>query len=83
MLRSLSRDNKHIAEKEQALLLVRSLIDAGSERRPPSASAGCSSVPLRENIVRALVSIAEHEEDTNVLRWPSVEMLAEICECED
>ncbi|KIM25763.1 hypothetical protein M408DRAFT_203761 [Serendipita vermifera MAFF 305830] len=78
VVRSLSRDNKHIAEKEQVLLLVRALIDVGSERRSPSACAGCSTVPLRENIVRALVSLAEHEEDTNVLRWPAVEMLAEI-----
>ena len=36
-------------------------------------------MPLRENVIRALVAIAEHEEDTNVLRWPAVEMLAEIC----
>ncbi|KAG8811799.1 hypothetical protein FRC17_002318, partial [Serendipita sp. 399] len=78
VVRSLSRDNRHIAEKEQVLLLVRALIDAGSERRGPNSPAGCSSVPLKENVVRALVSIAEMEEDTNALRWPAVEMLAEI-----
>lgn len=60
-------------------MLIRWLIDIGSSRRPINASAGCSSVPIKENIVRALVSIAEHEEDANMLRWSAVEMLAEIC----
>lgn len=36
--------------------------------------------PLRENIMRALVSVAEHEEDANVLRLPAIEIIAETCE---
>ncbi|KAG8825817.1 hypothetical protein FRC19_010370, partial [Serendipita sp. 401] len=78
IVRSLSRDSRHLAEKEQVFLLIRALIDAGSERRPLNTPAGCSSLPLKENVVRAIVSIAEMEEDTNALRWTAVEMLAEI-----
>jgi hypothetical protein len=59
-------------------LLIRSLIDISSERRSSNVSAGCFPLPIKENVVRAVVSIAEHEEDANVLRWPAVEILAEI-----
>ncbi|CCA73896.1 related to protein ste16 [Serendipita indica DSM 11827] len=78
IVRSLCRDNKHVAEKEQVFLLIRALIDAGAERRPLNVPAGCFSVPIKENVVRAVIAIAEQEEDTNVLRWPAVEMITEI-----
>ena len=79
LVRSLSRDNKHLAEKEQAFLLVRAFTDVGSERRPPNVPAGCATVPLREPVVRAVVAIAEHEEDP--FRSMALELLTEIREC--
>lgn len=106
--RSLARDNKQTEEKEQVFLLVRALVDIGSERkssntlnsahpttdpasrhgRGPSLSNGpipppqnsTRTFPLKENVIRALVSVAEHEEDANVLRLPAIEIIAEICE---
>jgi hypothetical protein len=30
--------------------------------------------------MRALVSVAEHEEDANVFRLPAIEIIAETCE---
>jgi len=78
LVRSLSRDNKHLAEKEQAFLLIRAFTDVGLERRPPNVPAGCATVPLREPVIRAVVAVAEHEEDP--FRSMALELLTEIRE---
>ena len=63
-MRSLTRDNKCSGEREQALKLIRAFVEIGSERRTPQAPAGLGKVPLSETVMRALIAIAEHPEDT-------------------
>jgi rapamycin-insensitive companion of mTOR len=74
--RSLARDNKHAVEKEQAIKLIRAHTDVGSSRRSPTVGAGSGSVPLPQSIMRALVAVAEHQEDQ--FRHVALETLAEI-----
>ncbi|KIY45635.1 hypothetical protein FISHEDRAFT_66904 [Fistulina hepatica ATCC 64428] len=63
IIKSLIRDNKNAAEKEQAIKLIRALVEVGTVRsdRPTAGSAGV--VPLSEPIMRALIAVAEHLED--------------------
>ncbi|KAF8517336.1 Rapamycin-insensitive companion of mTOR, N-term-domain-containing protein [Gautieria morchelliformis] len=63
IVRSLARDNKHHLEKEQALLLIRSLVDIGNSILERRTGAGCGSVPVSESVMRAVVAIAEQVED--------------------
>lgn len=74
----MARDSKHAVEKEQALKLIRSLVEIGTQRRSPSDGAGfgASSVPLSESVIRAIVAVAEHGEDH--FRFLSLLTLAEI-----
>ena len=46
LVRTLSRDNKHLAEKGQAFLLIRAFTDVGSERRPRNVPAACATIDL-------------------------------------
>ena len=77
LVKSLSRDNKYAAEREQALKFIRAIIDVGSERSAPHMFAGLGRVPLSEPVMRALIAIAEHPEDP--FRQICLETLAEIC----
>ncbi|THH23167.1 hypothetical protein EUX98_g8011 [Antrodiella citrinella] len=61
--RSLARDNKHAVEREQAIKLVRAMVEIGSQRRTPHACVGTGTVQLSKQIMRALVAVAEHPED--------------------
>jgi rapamycin-insensitive companion of mTOR len=61
--RSLARDNKHAAEKEQVIKLIRAIVEIGSEKRGDHAAPGLGTVPLSEAVMRALVAVAEHPED--------------------
>ncbi|KLO15978.1 hypothetical protein SCHPADRAFT_823888 [Schizopora paradoxa] len=63
LVRSLARDNRCSTEREQVIKLVRSIVEIGSENRPPHASAGLGTVPLSEAVMRALIAVAEHQED--------------------
>ncbi len=47
-------------EKEQAIKLIRALVELGSQR---TAGFGTGKVPLTEPIMRALIAVAEHTED--------------------
>jgi hypothetical protein len=61
--RSLARDNKHAIEKEQALKLIRSFVEIGSDAAVPSRTAGSGTIPVSEAVMRAVIAIAEHPED--------------------
>ncbi|THH08497.1 hypothetical protein EW145_g2671 [Phellinidium pouzarii] len=63
IVKSLTRDNKHAGEREQAIKLVRAIIEVGAERRVPHMSAGLGCVPLSEPVMRALIAVADHAED--------------------
>ncbi|KAL5482443.1 hypothetical protein ACEPAI_9037 [Sanghuangporus weigelae] len=76
IVKSLSRDNKYAAEREQALKFIRAIIDLGSDRRGTHMFAGLGRVPLSEPVMRALIAIAEHPEDP--LRQICCETLVEI-----
>lgn len=70
------RDNKHAVEKEQAVKLIRTIVEIGSQRRDSPSVPGFGTVPLSEPVMRALVAVAEHVEDP--FRPICVQTLAEI-----
>ncbi|GLB38352.1 putative rapamycin-insensitive companion of mTOR, domain 5 [Lyophyllum shimeji] len=76
IVKSLSRDNKHRVEKEQAIKLIRTMIEIGTVHRDSKSSGGAGIVPLSEPIMRALIAIAEQPEDP--FRLICIETLAEI-----
>jgi rapamycin-insensitive companion of mTOR len=59
----LARDNKHAVEKEQAIKLIRAIVEIGSEKRGAHTAPGVGSVPLSEAVMRAVIAVAEHPED--------------------
>ncbi|TFK28071.1 hypothetical protein FA15DRAFT_612999 [Coprinopsis marcescibilis] len=65
IVKSLQRDNKHAQEKEQALKLIRTVIEVGTTRRDASisTSANAGGVHLSEAVMRAIIAVAEHPED--------------------
>ncbi|KAF8578071.1 hypothetical protein K439DRAFT_1395907 [Ramaria rubella] len=63
IVRTLSRDNKHHLEKEQVMLLIRSLVNIGNSILERRTGAGCGSVPVSEPVMRAVVAVAEQPED--------------------
>ncbi|KAI0697900.1 Rapamycin-insensitive companion of mTOR, N-term-domain-containing protein [Cytidiella melzeri] len=63
LVRSLARDNKHVVEKEQAIKLIRAIVEIGSLRRGPGAAVGSGTVPLSDPVMRAFMAIAEHPDD--------------------
>lgn len=76
MKRSLCRDNKHAVEKEQAVKLIRTIVEIGSTRPESLAANGSGIVPLSEPVMRSLIAIAEHIEDP--FRYICIQTLAEI-----
>ncbi len=78
MKRSLCRDNKHAIEKEQAIKLIRAMVEIGSTRPESLAVNGSGIVPLSEPVMRSLIAISEHIEDP--FRSICIQTLAEICE---
>ncbi|KAG5651654.1 hypothetical protein H0H81_007934 [Sphagnurus paluster] len=76
IVKSLNRDNKHSVEKEQAVKLIRTMVEIGKIHPDTPSSAGTAVVPLSEPIVRALIAIAEQPEDP--FRLICIETLAEI-----
>lgn len=47
-------------EKEQTIKLIRALVEIGSQR---TSGFGTGKVPLTEPVMRALIAVAEHQED--------------------
>lgn len=74
--RSLLRDNKHAAEKEQVIKLIRAIIELGTKRRDPETKNGPGVVPVSETLIRAVVAVAEHPEDP--FRLICIQTLSEI-----
>lgn len=75
--RSLQRDNKHAKEKEQALKLIRTIIELSTTNRDGSiATNRIGTVHLSEAVMRAVVAVAEHPEDP--FRPICIETLTEI-----
>jgi len=79
--RSLARDHKFAVEREQVIKLIRAIMDIASERRDRRGNTEAGPIPLSESIIRALVAVAEHAEDT--FRSICVETLAEMSEYTD
>ncbi|GJJ15545.1 hypothetical protein Clacol_009823 [Clathrus columnatus] len=80
IVRTLARDNKHHLEKEQAILLVRAMINISNSIFERHAGAGCGSIPISEAIIRAVLAIAEHPEEP--FRGICLVTLAEILDVE-
>lgn len=76
--RSLQRDNKHAVEKEQVIKLIRTIAEIGTKRDSTNAGGG-GLVPLSEAVMRAVIAVAEHPEDS--LRPICVQTLTEISMC--
>ncbi|KZS93708.1 hypothetical protein SISNIDRAFT_454123 [Sistotremastrum niveocremeum HHB9708] len=72
------------AERAQSLLLIRSIVEIGSTRHPPSYKGpGSGFCPLPPSIMRALIAIADAPTSVpggteDVLRMSCLELLAEI-----
>jgi large subunit ribosomal protein L17e len=64
-------------EKEQAIKLIRAIVEIGSERAESPGVPGAGAVPLSEPIMRAIIAVAEHAEDP--FRPICIQTLAEIC----
>ncbi|KAJ7761527.1 Rapamycin-insensitive companion of mTOR, N-term-domain-containing protein [Mycena maculata] len=76
MVRSLTRDNKYLMEKEQVIKLIRTLVEVGTVRNEFRGAGGCGTVPLSGAVMRAFVAVAEHAEDP--FRPICIQTLAEI-----
>ncbi|KAG7088365.1 hypothetical protein E1B28_012368 [Marasmius oreades] len=76
IVRSLHRDNKFAAEKEQVIKLLRTIVEVGTSGQEMQNGDDCGIVPLSEPVMRALVAVAEHTEDP--FRLICIETLAEL-----
>lgn len=73
MIRSLHRENKAAVEKEQAIKLIRAIIEVGTV-----SNGGPAVVPLSEPVIRAFIAVAEHADDP--FRFICIQTLAELGE---
>ena len=64
-------------EKEQAIKLIRAVVEIGSQRGNAGATVGTGKVPLSEAVARAIIAVAEHSEDP--FRQICLQTLTEIC----
>lgn len=76
MIRTLTRDNKHAIEKEQAIKLIRAIVEIGTVRSESPVSNGTGIVPLSEAVMRTVIAVAEHPEDP--FRLICIQTLSEI-----
>lgn len=76
LVKSLSRDNKFAVEKEQAIKLIRAIVQIGAEQRTPYNAAATNRVPLSEPVLRAFIAVAEHVDEP--FRQICILTLAEI-----
>jgi large subunit ribosomal protein L17e len=72
----LTRDNKYAAEKEQAIKLIRTIIEVGTIHRDSAVSSGAAVVPVSDVVLRSVVAVAEHLDDP--FRPICIETLTEI-----
>ncbi|KAI0259840.1 Rapamycin-insensitive companion of mTOR, middle domain-containing protein [Gloeopeniophorella convolvens] len=63
IVRSLSLDNKHTVEKEQAIKLIRTIVAVGSQRKDSNHASCIGTVPLSERVMRAFIAVAEQPDD--------------------
>jgi rapamycin-insensitive companion of mTOR len=77
--RSLTLDKQHTVEKEQAIKLIRTIVEIGAQRNASKYTAGSGKVPLSEAVMRAFVAVAEQIDDP--FKTICVETLAEIRQC--
>lgn len=75
--RSLNRDIKYAVEKEQAIKLIRTMVEIGTTRRDSSISSGVAVVPISDVVLRSVIAVAEHLDDP--FRPICIETLTEIC----
>ncbi|KAF7288523.1 hypothetical protein HMN09_01381300 [Mycena chlorophos] len=75
IIKSLTRDSKYALEREQAIKLIRTIVEVGTVR-DDAHSTGPGLVPLSAAVMRALVAVAEHAEDP--FRLICIQTLAEI-----
>lgn len=74
--RTLLRDHKHAIEKEQAIKLIRSVVELGTLRRESDDENEILAVPVSERVMRSIIAVAEHLEDP--FRLICIQTLAEI-----
>ncbi|KAF9077790.1 Rapamycin-insensitive companion of mTOR, N-term-domain-containing protein [Rhodocollybia butyracea] len=72
IIRSLHRDNKSAVEKEQAIKLIRAIVEMGTVYNGGASGA----VPLSEPVIRAFIAVAEHADDP--FRFICIQTLAEL-----
>jgi len=72
----LNRDIKYAVEKEQAIKLIRTMVEIGTARRDSSTS-GVAVVPISDAVLRSVIAVAEHLDDP--FRPICIETLTEIC----
>ncbi|KAI0036452.1 Rapamycin-insensitive companion of mTOR, N-term-domain-containing protein [Vararia minispora EC-137] len=76
IVKSLTQDKQHTVEKEQAIKLIRAIIEIGAQRHDTEIVQGAAKVPLSEAVMRAFVAVAEQADDP--FKNICVETLAEI-----
>ncbi|KAG6812566.1 hypothetical protein H0H92_002218 [Tricholoma furcatifolium] len=76
IIKSLNRDNKHSVEKEQAIKLIRTMVEIGTVKHEDIAPGAKNLVPISEPIMRAIIAIAEQPEDP--FRSICIQTLTEI-----
>ncbi|CAA7271328.1 unnamed protein product [Cyclocybe aegerita] len=76
IVKSFLRDNKHAVEKEQAIKLIRMMVEISTSGRDAEAKTAPGSIPISETVMRAVIAVAEHAEDP--FRLICIQTLAEI-----
>ncbi|KAF9046606.1 Rapamycin-insensitive companion of mTOR, N-term-domain-containing protein [Panaeolus papilionaceus] len=76
IIKTLLRDHKHAIEKEQAIKLIRSVVELGTLRRESDDENEILAVPVSERVMRSIIAVAEHLEDP--FRLICIQTLAEI-----
>lgn len=77
--RSLHRDVKHAVEKEQAIKLIRTIIEVGTVRRDSPTTGDTGTVPLTVPVMRTIIAVAEHADDP--FRPICIQTLVEVRTC--
>ncbi|TFK61396.1 hypothetical protein BDN72DRAFT_805030 [Pluteus cervinus] len=63
LLKTFHRDSRHAVEKEQAIKLIRAMIEIGTVRKDAPVTGDSGTVPLSDPVMRTLVAVAEHADD--------------------
>ncbi|EKM79491.1 hypothetical protein AGABI1DRAFT_120880 [Agaricus bisporus var. burnettii JB137-S8] len=76
IVKSLTRDNKFAVEKEQAIKLVRTIVEVGTTHRDSPVSSGVAVIAISDAVLRAITAVAENIDDP--FRTICIETLTEI-----